>query len=189
MLREIKNMRGPSLCPKCGAAPKIEKHPPSFGDDGSVVFSCCAITSVADDITGAQAHWDGAVVGYRSGVEDAARAIEAEVARIAELEAERDELAAVIDSAEIRNGLTDNGSMWRFWAKKAREALDMQAVAHAAGYREGVEDAAKRITASIQMLRNLGMTENAEAFVAAAEDIRALLNSEADAALQTKGGA
>jgi hypothetical protein len=78
---EIKNMRGPSPCPKCGAAPEIEKHPPSFGDDGSVVFSCCAITSVADDITGAQAHWDGAVVGYRAGVEDAARAIEAEVAR------------------------------------------------------------------------------------------------------------
>ena len=69
---EIKNMRGPSLCPKCGAAPKIEKHPPSFGDFGSVVFSCCAITSVADDITGAQAHWDGAVVGYRAGVEAAA---------------------------------------------------------------------------------------------------------------------
>jgi len=119
MLREIKNMRGPSLCPKCGAAPKIEKHPPSFGDDGSVVFSCCAITSVADDITGAQAHWDGAVVGYRA----------------------------------------------------------------------GVEDAANKIIASIQILRNLGMTENAEAFVAAAEDIRALLGSEADAALQTKGGA
>jgi len=70
---EIKNMRGPSLCPKCGAAPKIEKHPPSFGDDGSVVFSCCAITSVADDITGAQAHWDGAVVGYRAGVVAALR--------------------------------------------------------------------------------------------------------------------
>jgi len=99
------------------------------------------------------------------------------------------ELEAVIDSAEIRNGLTDNGSMWRFWAKKAREALDMQAVAHAAGYRAGVEDAANRITASIQMLRNLGMTENAEAFVAAAEDIRALVDGEADAALQTKGGA
>ena len=96
------------------------------------------------------------------------------------------ELEAVIDSAEIRNGLTDNGSMWRFWAKKAREALDMQAVAHAAGYRAGVEDAANRITASIQMLKNLGMTENAEAFVAAAEDIRALLNGEADTALQTK---
>ena len=78
---EIKNMRGPSLCPKCGVAPKIEKHPPSFGDDGSVVFSCCAITSVADDITGAQAHWDGAVVGYRAGVEDAAKAIGAEVSR------------------------------------------------------------------------------------------------------------
>ena len=119
MLREIKNMRGPSLCPKCGAAPKIEKHPPSFGDDGSVVFSCCAITSVADDITGAQAHWDGAVVGYRA----------------------------------------------------------------------GVDDAANKIIASIQMLRNLGMIENAAAFVAAAEDIRALLNSEADAALQTKGDA
>jgi hypothetical protein len=72
MLREIKNMRGPSPCPKCGAAPKIEKHPPSFVYDGSVVFSCCAITSVADDITGAQAHWDGAVVGYRAGVEAAA---------------------------------------------------------------------------------------------------------------------
>jgi hypothetical protein len=96
------------------------------------------------------------------------------------------ELEAVIDSAEIRNGLTDNGSMWRFWSKKAREALDMQAVARAEGYRAGVEDAANRITASIQMLKNLGMTENAEAFVAAAEDIRALLNGEADTALQTK---
>jgi flagellar biosynthesis/type III secretory pathway protein FliH len=52
--------------------------------------------------------------------------------------------------------------------------------AYAEGYRAGVEDAANRITASIQMLRNLGMTENAEAFVAAAEDVRALLNSEAE---------
>ena len=59
----------------------------------------------------------------------------------------------------------------------------VRGAAYAAGYRAGVEDAANRITASIQMLKNLGMTENAEAFVAAAEDIRALLNSEADAAL------
>ena len=89
------------------------------------------------------------------------------------------ELEAVIDSAEIRNGLTDNGSMWRFWAKKAREALDMQAVAHAAGYRAGVEAAANKATTSVQMLRNTGMAEGAEVLVAAAEDIRALLDSEA----------
>jgi hypothetical protein len=177
---EIKNMRGPSLCPKCGAAPKIEKHPPSFGDDGSVVFSCCAITSVADDITGAQAHWDGAVVGYRAGVEDAARAIEAEVARIAELAAERDELAAVIDSAEIRNGLTDNGSMWRFWVKKAREALDMQAVARAEGYRAGVEAAAE-ICAKHAGLPTGNDYENGWLSCACIVEleIRALLDSEA----------
>jgi len=65
----------------------------------------------------------------------------------------------------------------------------VRGAAYAAGYRAGVEAAAKRITASIQMLRNLGMTEGAEVLLAAAEDIRALLNSEADAALQTKGGA
>jgi hypothetical protein len=52
--------------------------------------------------------------------------------------------------------------------------------AYAEGYRAGVEDAANKIIASIRMLKNLGMTENAEAFVAAAEDIRALLNSEAE---------
>jgi hypothetical protein len=59
--------------------------------------------------------------------------------RIAGLTAERDELAAVIDSAEIRNGLTDNGSMWRFWAKKAREALDARDAARAEGYQTGLK--------------------------------------------------
>jgi len=51
-------------------------------------------------------------------------------------------------------------------------------VAHAAGYRAGVENAVNRITASIQMLRNLGMTEGAEVLVAAAEDISTLLNNK-----------
>jgi hypothetical protein len=78
----------------------------------------------------------GSVIYTRKNLHDAA------LARIAELEVERD-------------------------------------AAYAKGYWAGVEDAANKIIASIQMLRNLGMTEHAEAFVAAAEDIRAL---------QTKGG-
>jgi hypothetical protein len=50
--------------------------------------------------------------------------------------------------------------------------------AYAEGYRAGVEDAANKIIASIQMLRNLGMTEGAEVLVAAAEDISTLLNNK-----------
>jgi hypothetical protein len=77
-------------------------------------------------------------------------AIQNQAARIAELEAERDAALVVI-----------------------RLAYDE-------GYRAGVEDAANRITASIQMLRNLGMTEGAEVLLAAAEDISTLLNNNTE---------
>jgi hypothetical protein len=70
--REITNMRAPALCPKCGATPKIEIFPPHFGDVGSVVFSCCAMTLVGDDIAGARQFWNGAVLGYGIGFKDAA---------------------------------------------------------------------------------------------------------------------
>ena len=33
----------------------------------------------------------------------------------------RDELASAIDDIETSHGLTDNGNLWRFWAKTARE--------------------------------------------------------------------
>lgn len=42
--------------------------------------------------------------------------------------AERDELAAAIDSIETSNGLTSNGNLWRFWAKKSQELLDKNKV-------------------------------------------------------------
>ena len=47
--------------------------------------------------------------------------------------------------------------------------------ARAAGYAAGVRAAAEKITASIALLQNLGMTEGAEAIKAAASDICALL--------------
>lgn len=42
--------------------------------------------------------------------------------------AERDELAAAIDSIETSNGLTSNGNLWRFWVKKSQELLDKNKV-------------------------------------------------------------
>ena len=42
-------------------------------------------------------------------------------AQLTDLQKERDELAAAIDSIETSNGLTDNGNLWRFWSKQARE--------------------------------------------------------------------
>jgi uncharacterized membrane protein len=51
-------------------------------------------------------------------VADTLRALSA---RLAEVEAERDEMVEVLNSIEVEYGLTYNGNLWRFWAKKARE--------------------------------------------------------------------
>ena len=42
-------------------------------------------------------------------------------AKLAEVERERDELQAAIDSIETSHGLTDNGNLWRFWSKLASD--------------------------------------------------------------------
>lgn len=41
-------------------------------------------------------------------------------AEIAKLREECDELKAAINSAEIDNGLTSNGGLWRFWSARAK---------------------------------------------------------------------
>jgi hypothetical protein len=61
---------------------------------------------------------------------------------------------------------------------------EAKATARAEGYADGVQAAADKITASVAMLRNLGMTEGAEAIEAAASDILTLLPPD-----NGKGGA
>ena len=56
--------------------------------------------------------------------EVAAHTICALADRLAEVEAERDDLAAVVDAVEIEHRITDNGNLWRFWSDKAREFAD-----------------------------------------------------------------
>jgi len=52
------------------------------------------------------------------------------------------ELEAAIDSIETSHGLTSNGNMWRFWSKKATEAVGQLEAAHAKGKAEGLREAA-----------------------------------------------
>jgi hypothetical protein len=89
---------------------------------------------------------------------------------IRDLQKERDELAAAIDSIETSNGLTDNGNLWRFWSKQAREIAgklvaanerhkaDLEAVeqARADGHAQGLRDAAASIPSQFDLIDREG---------------------------------
>jgi len=64
--------------------------------------------------------YEGGIVEDRR--EEAAATLRTISAQLTSAQNERDEFASAIDSIETSGGLTDNGNMWRFWAKKAREA-------------------------------------------------------------------
>jgi len=63
----------------------------------------------------------GPFIQTRERLRTAADMLTTLAAENATLRAERDELAAAIDSIETSNGLTSNGNLWRFWVEKARE--------------------------------------------------------------------
>lgn len=79
---------------------------------------------------------------------DVANLLPALSAELTALRAERDELAAAIDSVEASNGLTSNGNLWRFWFKRA------QIVAEKYGSMKAERDAA---------LARVGVLENIRA--------------------------
>lgn len=78
---------------------------------------------------------------------------EALSARLAEVEAERDDLAKVIDDTESHYGLSSNGNMWRFWSDKAREIAARNTELRAERDRLAAElDAARSVKAAAAVL-------------------------------------